>query len=528
MAGEVLNIKVCLTLKLRSGLASLSSHRSVDWKVPRNLPLLTQFTVRCNPFNKDFRSPTMKYILAILLFSTTILNVYSQSVIATTKDPLATANHNQRKVIRDSNENIYIVYSDSIANSLSIKGLYYNKIGDKWTEPVIICEGKNPSLAISIQDKLYLLYQSIDTLSQIKMKYSDDFSTWSDCKTLSDTLFRSYLPVADTDSDGILNVMWIQENKNGTNSAIYAKVQNGEHLVSSVITTKDEINDIAIANSLNYQNNTFYFAYHYSKDSIVFCSTQDYMRSIDSVQKTTGSQPGITYNQVSVNYTGKNGIFRLLYLDDNNNLIEQELDEGEECCTTDEIINGSKIDYICVDDLMPPIGYSYLFIRNDSLFHGFSHGKSWPRMILDTISTKPLYPSIAYKKFNVEYIDFIWMESAGSEYNIHYKRDDKYQYIYPHVNNVPFTGVKITGYPNPFTDFLNIVIETDQGKPWPSIDIFDTKSRLVKSLSPEKSNKNNFTFRWSVSEDYNVPQGLYFIRCTIGNQRITKKVIKVN
>ena len=36
MAGKVLNIKVCNSLKLRSGL---------DWEVPRNLPLLIQFTV---------------------------------------------------------------------------------------------------------------------------------------------------------------------------------------------------------------------------------------------------------------------------------------------------------------------------------------------------------------------------------------------------------------------------------------------------------------------------------------------------
>ena len=470
----------------------------------------------------------MKYILIVLLVSSTILNGFSQSAITTSKYPHATANHNQRKVIRDSNENIYIVYTDSLANSLSVKGLYYNKIEDKWTEPAIICESLNPSLAISEHDKIYLLFQSNDTLSQVKMKSSNEFSTWTDSKTLSDTLFKCYLPVADTDSDGILNIIWVQDNKNGTNSCVYAKVQNEEHLLSRVITTKDRINDIAIANSLNYQNNILYFAYHYSKDSIVFCSTDDYMSSIDSVHKTTGSQPGITYNQAFVNDNGKNGIVRLLYLDDNNNLIEQELFEGEECCPEEEIVIKSKVDYICVDDLMPPIGYSYLFIRNDSLFHGFSHGRSWPRMILDTISTNPVYPSIAYKKFNVEYVDFIWMESAESQYNIHYKRDEKYQYIYPHVDNVPSDGVKITGYPNPFTEFLNIVIETDQGKPWPTIEIFDTKSRLVKSLSPEIIKENNFAFRWSVSGDNNVPQGLYFIRCTIGNQRITKKVIKIN
>lgn len=469
----------------------------------------------------------MKFILTIIILLGALLNNYSQRLIATSKYPYATANHNQRKVIRDSNENIYIVYTDSLPNSLSIKGLYYNKIDDKWTEPVIICEGNNPSLAISEQDKIYLLFQSNDTLSQVKMKSSNDFSIWTDSKTLSDTLFKSFIPVADTDSDGILNIIWVQDNKNGTNSCVYAKVQNEESLLSRVITTKDQIKDIAIANSLDYQNNTLYFAYQYSMDSIVFCSTEDYMSSIDSVYRTTGTQPGITYNQVTVNDNGENGIVRLLYLDDNNNLIEHELFEGEECCPEDEIINRSKVDYICVDDLMPPIGYSYLFIRNDSLFHGFSHGRSWPRMILDTISTNPIYPSIGYKKFNVEHIDFIWMETAGSQFNIHYKRDEKYQYIYPHVDNAPFNGVKITGYPNPFTEFLIINIETDQGNPSPSVDIFDTKSRLIKSLSPEKINKNSFMFRWSVSEDYDVPQGFYFIRCTIGNQRITKKVIKV-
>jgi hypothetical protein len=39
MAGDVVNVKVCSPLKLRSGL---------DRKLPRNLPLLIQFTVGGN------------------------------------------------------------------------------------------------------------------------------------------------------------------------------------------------------------------------------------------------------------------------------------------------------------------------------------------------------------------------------------------------------------------------------------------------------------------------------------------------
>lgn len=448
------------------------------------------------------------------------MRVHSQEVIATVKYPSATANHNQRKIIRDSEENIYVVYTDSSANKLSVKGLYYTRSTDIWSDPVNICEGTNPSIAINKENCIFLLFQSNDSVSKIKMKCSDDFTSWSDGQTLSDTLFTCYLPVADSDSDGILNIMWIQKNGNGTNSCMYVKVQNEEHILSRVITTKDKISDIAIANSLGYQSNVLYFAYRFSTDSIIFCCSDDYLISIDSVYKTQGSQPGLTYNE---------DLVRLLYIDNNNNLIQREQIDDVECCFEDEILHASKVDYICVDDIVPHIGYSYLFIKNDSLFHGFSQERGWPRMILDTISTNPIYPSIAYKQFNVEYIDFIWMESADSGFKIYYKRDEKYQYIYPNVETETVKGFKITGYPNPFTKFLNITVEIEQNKHIPSIDIFDAKSRLITSLNPEKISDRNYHFKWIVTDNSEViPQGLYFIRCTVGNNRITKKVIKLN
>jgi hypothetical protein len=36
-------------------------------------------------------------------------------------------------------------------------------------------------------------------------------------------------------------------------------------------------------------------------------------------------------------------------------------------------ISTAQTDYVCIDDLVPPVGYSFLFMQNENLYHGFSY-----------------------------------------------------------------------------------------------------------------------------------------------------------
>ena len=469
----------------------------------------------------------MKYIILAFLFLASTNEIYTQEIIATSKHPFATANHNQRKIIRDSDSNIYVAYTDSLSNSIIINGVYYNSASQAWSNPEPIAEGTNPTLAINRNNRTYLLYQSNDSMSQIRCQYTENFTEWSESTVLSDTNYSCFLPVSDCDSSGSLNVFWVQDNADGTDSLQYGQVMGEELIASRSIAMKGSIEDIAIANHLMYTNNDVYFAYQSDDDSIVFCSSGDYVQSLDTVNVSIGSQPGLTFN-CQTDWPGDKGNhIRMLFLDNTYNLIENEYIDYGGGGFRDDILQLGQIDYFCIDDLMPPLGYSYLFIRNDSLFHGFSFGSGWGANLQDTIATNPIYPSMAYKHFSSEYIDFVWMQESGKDFTIHYRRDDKYEYIYKGIDKELGKGFKITGYPNPFGEVLNIQVEVPNNDQIPSIDIYNTNSRLVASLHPGLISGNEYHFAWKTSESAEqIPPGLYFVRCTVGKGRTAKKVIK--
>jgi len=469
----------------------------------------------------------MKCTTVSFLFLFSFIGVSAQEIIATSKHPFGTANHNQRKIIRDSEGNIYVVFTDSLSKNLTINGVYFNSASEAWSNPVPIAEGTNPTLAISRNNTIYLLYQTNDTISQIRSQFTQDFTEWSESLLVSDSSYSCFLPVADCDSSGSLNGFWVQDNDDGTDSLQYGKVTDGELVASRSIAMKNDIEDLSIANHLMYTNNDVYFAYQSDDDSIFFCSSGDYLQSFDTVNVSIGFQPGLTFNC----YTGwpndNDNHIPMLFLDRNQNLIENvHIDYGISSYK-DEILQPGQIDYICVDDIMPPLGYSYLFMKNDSLFHGFSMGFGFGGILLDTISSHPIYPSMAYKHFSSEYIDFIWMQESSTDFTIHYKRDDKYEYIYKGIDEELSKEFKITGYPNPFKEVLNIQVEVALNEQTPSIDIYDTNSRLVASLHPESISGNEYFFTWETSESAeHIPPGLYFVRCTVGKSRTAKKVIK--
>lgn len=91
----------------------------------------------------------MKSNVVVAVFMLMAINISAQTLIATSNNSQATANHNQRKIVRDSFENVYVIYADIIENNPVIMGLRYEEVSDTWSDPEEIAPGQNPTLSVS-------------------------------------------------------------------------------------------------------------------------------------------------------------------------------------------------------------------------------------------------------------------------------------------------------------------------------------------------------------------------------------------
>ncbi|MEA3436955.1 MAG: hypothetical protein U9R43_10860 [Thermodesulfobacteriota bacterium] len=92
---------------------------------------------------------------------------------------------------------------------------------------------------------------------------------------------------------------------------------------------------------------------------------------------------------------------RLLYIDDDSYIVEVEMDLESNQTEIYQIPVGT-VDYYCVDDIAPPIGYSFIFMQEEVLYHGFSYGVDWDwfSVMEIIVGDEIVRPSVAYKHFN--------------------------------------------------------------------------------------------------------------------------------
>lgn len=475
----------------------------------------------------------MKKLIIISLLAGITVNLYAQTLIATSHDDYATAHNNQRKIVRDSADNVYVVYTDWVNQHHIIKGVWLNRTTNEWSEPFDIVEGRNPTLAISADNQIHLVCRTDEDTSRIIHSRTTDFTTWQPFTVISDTLHRCVVPVADIDGSGKLNIFWRQYTENDTKSLVYACILDDSLVQRKIVLTKNEINDVAVANHLLYYNNNLLFAIHFDTDSLQFFISEDNMETTELLYATKGSFPCISYNSAEEGVTDFNYI-RFLYITAVSVWYEWYLEEveiNENGGVEVTQLPFDYIDYVCIDNLLPPIGYSFLFMMTNSyLYHGFSYGSSsqgWAT-VLDTITASTIsYPSIAYKHFNPEFVDFIWMEMNNDTQEIFHKRDEKFIYSAGVNDPEPGKGFTITGFPNPFTDFFTIDVVVEEGEATPQIEIFNTRSQLIQRLEVKNSELRKFQTVWdgtNLNGD-KVPAGTYILLCTVGDKRTARKVL---
>jgi hypothetical protein len=472
----------------------------------------------------------MKRTIVYLLLLLAAFEAQAQTLIATSHLQGATANHNQRKIVRDTSDNAYVVFADSTEQGKIIKGLWLNRKTGQWSEPATIMPGTNPSLAIDKNNKFSLVFESDDSLKGIYYTSSTDFSTWVLARKLSEEGCNNQLPVCDSDSSGRINVLWKKDLGDSGQSLQYACVVKNTLTTRKTVMTKPVINDVAIAGHLQNLGDDFVFSLQFATDSILFFRTADNMESFDTLYKAKGSQPCATFNSHYPVANLDENATRLLYTDENKKLIEFEYDIYDLIVETGSKTASSKTtDYVCIDDLVSPLGYSFLFMQNDTLYHGFSYA-TWSKIsILDTITGSPINPAIAYKTFSSGYIDFVWMQKNGDAFDIYYKRDEKINSLHGGSSHDISEGLSVTGYPNPFTTQLTINVDVKNSTSEPVVEIFNSNFVLVAVLGYSSKQSKRYTYMWDAQSLNSASRtaGLYFIRCTVGKERIAKKVVHI-
>lgn len=457
-----------------------------------------------------------------LAFVLAAASVSSQALIATSRCPEATANHNQRKIVRDDGNNRYVVYSDSLEHVPIIRSVHYDGSAAGWEEPVMVAEGNAPTLTLLRYGKLCLVYCSNDEPSRILYRSSVDFSNWSEPLLLSDSTKDSRLPVADGDSLADLNVMWIESTGEGSETLKHARISQDTIDGLRTVVTKSIIQDLAIANNLSYETNQMIFGYQFNGDSILYFRQMGGEVDIDTIFGVTGSQPCVSYNFDWLDRVP----FRLLYLDDDQHLVQVVIDEiGRELVVMEK--TQGRTDYVSIDNIAPPFGYSYLYMMDGVLYHAFS--KLWSTGIynMDTISSDPVYPSIAYRNFRIDSVDFIWMEEAGDAFNIFHNRSEKIPTLIDPDPGAAAGGFSISGYPNPFMDVLHIELNTEGWVPDPKIRVYDMSVRLITVLTPHAENSRSFGFRWNGTDasGERVSPGVYILLVEAGKYTAARRII---
>lgn len=468
-----------------------------------------------------------------LLFAVLMMTGFaasSQTLIGSSHSPENIAGHNQRKIVRDWYGNINVIYTDIQDNVSVIMGVRYSSNDDEWSLPFNIATGQSPTLAISYEDQIHLIFVSNSSNKQIMYMSGTDFADLSQPVALSNPDHDCCMPVADIDSSNIVNIFWNDGTESSGDHLIYCALESDTVFSVQEITVKTEIQDIAIANHLQYYTDDLFFAIGYNNDSIQFYRSTDHLASIDTLYSCIGTMPCITYNSSYNGWYIEECNLRFLYLNQDNELQEAEATSWDYSYFLSYPYPFGASQFVCIDDMAPPIGFSFLYIQNGILKHGFSYGAMWywvTTMNTFQYSVPINYASIAYKHFDPLYADYIWTAQSGDIYNLYYIKDDKHEWIPGIDEDDEGKGFYVSGRPNPFDDNINIYITAANPKIVPEVQIYNIQSQKVRTLFSAENSDGERIFNWDGKNDSHirVEEGIYLVLCTIGDRRIARKIL---
>ncbi|MCX6256546.1 MAG: T9SS type A sorting domain-containing protein [Bacteroidia bacterium] len=454
-----------------------------------------------------------------------------QTLVGKSFSKYATANHNQRKIVRVSTGDIYLTYQDSSEMGYFIRMAKYDSIAGTWSQADSLFPGSCPTMAVSADDNLFIAYLKADSTICFVQKTTGG---WTSPVTVSQPNTTNRLPVADVSQNGLLHIIWIETGSTGLESVVYSNstlAGNVKTIFSD--TAHVGINDVAIANSLLYTDDCIYFVYSLDNGYISgFMETCNNGDSITNVfypytgDTVVGSFPcltatfGLGHDVTETYYWIDYGNYSLVraYLNSTKHYISNPAGGGSEIDTS----FCGQIDYLCIDDLASFLGYSFLYVHNSKLYQAFSYVLYYAE-VQDTLSYHALFPTIAYKHFNILNTDVAWMEFNGVNYNIFYKRLDKIQ----QVTSVPdlSENISITAFPNPAKDFVLFNADLKEASEC-NIIIYNLKGSIIKEFN-DQSSGNHHSFSWDLKNisGTRIAAGTYLVKVSCGNKRAARKIV---
>jgi len=493
------------------------------------------------------------FVLAILPVSVisqnTDLEIPCEPVKLATLDSinLDLWNYNQRKVARMPEPVVMYETGDSI--------YYSTDLGENW----ISLKGKEASFAggagdlyIVFKDELIMgfdnkendtIYEIYDDIRIHEVGQQGSIGMWH---YFPDTSLQHYsTPLADVDNFGNWHILYGILDSTETGKSFIRSLNLSSFLYQDILgkdaiykmndsTNKDTVVNYAIATNLVDFADDYYLAiaYQLSNDSIY---VEYYYRGYDPYIEPgwkresafAGQEPSISIG--CGNYsTGiqKEAVFPVIqYLDADRNLLYHYFGsslwkKSTPKASSDWFEQYGPIEYACIDDVVGPLGHSYIFQKEGTLYHAYSNEYE-NNGIRDTVAHHVAAGSIAYKEFNLDKVDIVWLEEVDGRYDLYYQWFEKFPKIHDYTSD-HLEEELFTAFPNPFSSRITLRIHREISK----AIIFSVEGRILRSFDNSGcSGVCEFTWDGKAENGEQMEEGMYIVQFFNDNNVYTRKII---
>jgi len=375
--------------------------------------------------------------------------------IASTGSPYALYGWEQRKVARDSEGALSVVYTGTESTHDESSVCFVRSIDSgrvMWTGADTLARGYSPAIAIGRDDCLHVTYRANHSIAYLRRTPG---GVWTEPLWLA----GSGVPSIDVDSSGRAHVVWVEDGV-----VRYCRVDADS--VSAVMTILSKrgasyVESATIAGDLGYRSDRMYVAYDYHcADGPVFLGT-----AIGMLRSSSGGEQWCTvvgdddtlphcpahFERVD----GSRPVLAIAYTENDYDEAAVMLYESESYlrCLLAYWRMGTEAEFDTftlgpvqegeygIDNPTLPLGlgFSYVANRGDAIVHGYttwhpanSFGGPYVGTSINNVvhnHRAPFLPSITYKQYKYDSVDVIWMEreieSADTTYEIMYERMPK-------------------------------------------------------------------------------------------------------
>jgi hypothetical protein len=464
----------------------------------------------------------MKRFVFVLMAMGLATGAYPQTIIATIQNSQATENHNQRKIIRDYDNHVYVFYQDFVEGSWGIYQVVYESLSSGWSEPEYLVPGNNPAAAIGFTDSIFLTYRSNDESGKIMLMKKAPGGDWFPPVQISmaDSL-DNLLPVADVDMEEKVLISWIERGNPDDKVMFYKKGQVNE------LYSSDSISDLSLSTSLQMTMDTSVFlALEESGERVKFFKFIN-PNEMELLLDTLGTRPCQSIGVYAP--IGLDDLYpRLMYLDQSNNISLASF-ESSIYQIGPYILVSASVNDLAIDDELEPIGFGFLYSDNNGFYYAFASHTFVPQAtIMDDYPESCFNFSIAYKHFSATNVDYIWMESSGLSNKIYYKRSNKIPYdpgldIKVNKDN----GNELWFSSNPFRDKISLKLYTKEATQ-PAVKIYDLNGSVIKTITEITYQGDYFSFEWDGRNESGsrVNSATYILNITIGKHTLNNLIVK--